>query len=151
MQCRPPASVGRFRGGTAMDDLFRPDMDEKQLNGISMLALAHVGDAVYELLTRTRLCAMGISKVSELHRMTVATVNAPAQAEAAARILPLLSEEEAAIYRRGRNTKVNSVPQKADIAQYHAATGLEALFGWLYLLGRLDRITLLYAAGTEDK
>ena len=126
-------------------------MDEKQVGAMSMLGLAHIGDAVYELLTRTRLCGMGVTKVSELHRMTVATVNAPAQAEAAQRILPKLTEEEAAIYRRGRNTKVNSVPQKADIAQYHAATGLEALFGWLYLLGRLDRIGELYAAGTGEE
>ena len=126
-------------------------MDEKQVGAMSMLGLAHIGDAVYELLTRTRLCGLGVTKVSELHRMTVATVNAPAQAEAAQRILPELTEEEAAIYRRGRNTKVNSVPQKADIAQYHAATGLEALFGWLYLLGRLDRIGELYAAGTGEE
>ena len=126
-------------------------MDEKQAGAMSMLGLAHIGDAVYELLTRTRLCGLGVTKVSELHRMTVATVNAPAQAEAAQRILPKLTEEEAAIYRRGRNTKVNSVPQKADIAQYHAATGLEALFGWLYLLGRLDRIGELYAAGTGEE
>ncbi len=126
-------------------------MDEKQVGAMSMLGLAHIGDAVYELLTRTRLCGLGVTKVSELHRMTVATVNAPAQAEAAQRILPKLTEEEAAIYRRGRNTKVNSVPQKADIAQYHAATGLEALFGWLYLLGRLDRIGELYAAGTGEE
>lgn len=132
-------------------DLFKPNMDEKQVGAMSMLGLAHIGDAVYELLTRTRLCGLGVTKVSELHRMTVATVNAPAQAEAAQRILPQLTEEEAAIYRRGRNTKVNSVPQKADIAQYHAATGLEALFGWLYLLGRLDRIGELYAAGTGEE
>ena len=132
-------------------DLFKPNMDEKQAGAMSMLGLAHIGDAVYELLTRTRLCGLGVTKVSELHRMTVATVNAPAQAEAAQRILPKLTEEEAAIYRRGRNTKVNSVPQKADIAQYHAATGLEALFGWLYLLGRLDRIGELYAAGTGEE
>ena len=132
-------------------DLVKPNMDEKQVGAMSMLGLAHIGDAVYELLTRTRLCGLGVTKVSELHRMTVATVNAPAQAEAAQRILPKLTEEEAAIYRRGRNTKVNSVPQKADIAQYHAATGLEALFGWLYLLGRLDRIGELYAAGTGEE
>ncbi len=132
-------------------DLFKPNMDEKQVGAMSMLGLAHIGDAVYELLTRTRLCGLGVTKVSELHRMTVATVNAPAQAEAAQRILPKLTEEETAIYRRGRNTKVNSVPQKADIAQYHAATGLEALFGWLYLLGRLDRIGELYAAGTGEE
>ena len=74
-------------------DLFKPNMDEKQVGAMSMLGLAHIGDAVYELLTRTRLCGLGVTKVSELHRMTVATVNAPAQAEAAQRILPKLTEE----------------------------------------------------------
>ena len=126
-------------------------MDEKQVGAMSMLGLAHIGDAVYELLTRTRLCGLGVTKVSELHRMTVATVNAPAQAEAAQRILPKLTEEEAAIYRRGRNTKVNSVPQKADIAQYHAATGLEALFGYIYMSGDYERLTTLFEVIWQNK
>ena len=64
-------------------------------------------------------------------------------------MLPRLTPEETAVYKRGRNAKVNSVPQKADIAQYHAATGLEALFGWLYLTGRTERISELYALCTE--
>lgn len=80
---------------------------------------------------------------------TVAIVNAPAQAEAAERLLPLLDEDEMYVYKRGRNAKVNSVPHKADIAQYHAATGLEALFGWLYLQGKTQRINELYAVCVE--
>ena len=120
-------------------------MDKGDVNAISMLGLAHIGDAVYELLTRTMLCADGNRKVTNLHKKTVAIVNAPAQAAAAARLLPVLDEDEAYIYKRGRNAKVNSVPQKADIAQYHAATGLEALFGWLYLQGKTERINELYA------
>lgn len=131
-------------------DYFCPKMDKNDLNAISMLGLAHIGDAVYELLTRTMLCADGNKKVTDLHKKTVAIVNAPAQAAAAARMLPVLSEDEAYIYKRGRNAKVNSVPQKADIAQYHAATGLEALFGWLYLQGKTERINELYAICTED-
>lgn len=131
-------------------DYFCPKMDKKDLNAISMLGLAHIGDAVYELLTRTMLCADGNKKVTDLHKKTVAIVNAPAQAAAAARMLPVLTEDEAYIYKRGRNAKVNSVPQKADIAQYHAATGLEALFGWLYLQGKTERINELYAICTED-
>ena len=131
-------------------DYFCPQMDKNDLNAISMLGLAHIGDAVYELLTRTMLCADGNKKVTELHKKTVAIVNAPAQAAAAARMLPVLTEDEAYIYKRGRNAKVNSVPQKADIAQYHAATGLEALFGWLYLQGKTERINELYAICTED-
>ena len=131
-------------------DYFCPKMDKNDLNAISMLGLAHIGDAVYELLTRTMLCAGGNKKVTDLHKKTVAIVNAPAQAAAAARMLPVLTEDEAYIYKRGRNAKVNSVPQNADIAQYHAATGLEALFGWLYLQGKTERINELYAICTED-
>lgn len=131
-------------------DYFSPHMSLNEVNAISMLGLAHIGDAVYELLTRTMLCADGNKKVTDLHKKTVAIVNAPAQAAAAARMLPVLTEDEAYIYKRGRNAKVNSVPQKADIAQYHAATGLEALFGWLYLQGKTERINELYAICTED-
>lgn len=131
-------------------DYFRPNMSDSEANAVSMLALAHIGDGVYELLTRTMLCTKGYTKVTELHRRTVAVVNAPAQAKAAQRILPVLTEEETAVYKRGRNTKVNSIPQKADIGQYHAATGLEALFGWLYLLGRTERINELYALCVEE-
>ena len=125
-------------------------MTEQEVGKLSMLALAHVGDAVFELLVRSRLCREGPSAVAQLHRQTVAQVNASAQAADMKKLLPLLTEEEAALYKRGRNAKVNSVPHHADIAQYHAATGLEALFGWLYLLGRTERIEELFAAITED-
>ena len=126
-------------------DYFRPNMTAADLKGVSMLGLAHIGDAVFELMTRASLCAEGHTAVSELHRLTTGRVNAPAQAEAAERLLPFLSEEESSIYRRGRNTHVNSVPHAANIGQYHAATGLEALFGWLYLQGRIERLNELYA------
>lgn len=116
---------------------------------LSMLALAHVGDAVYELLTRTMLCTRANSSVAQLHKQTVSYVNAPAQARAAEKILPLLDAEETSVYRRGRNAKVNSVPHNADIGQYHAATGLEALFGWLYLQGRTERVEELFRAIME--
>ena len=131
-------------------DYFYPQMSEQDVNKISMLGLAHIGDGVYELLTRTILCTRGHSSVIELHKLTVSYVNAPAQAAAAEKILPLLSEKESAVYRRGRNAKVNSVPHNANIAQYHAATGLEALFGWLYLQGRKERIGQLFAAIMEE-
>ena len=123
---------------------------EPEVGKLSMLALAHVGDAVFELLVRARLCREGPAAVAQLHRQTVAQVNASAQAADMKKLLPLLTEEEAALYKRGRNAKVNSVPHHADIAQYHAATGLEALFGWLYLLGRTERIEELFAAITEE-
>ena len=132
-----------------MENYFCPQMDMQNINSISMLGLAHIGDAVYELLTRTMLCSDGSKRATELHKRTVAIVNAPAQAAAAERMLPSLNDSELYIYKRGRNAKVNSVPQKADIAQYHAATGLEALFGWLYLQGKTQRINELYAICTE--
>ena len=125
-------------------------MSLQEVNRISMLGLAHVGDGVYELLTRTMLCRQGHSAVGELHRLTVARVKAPAQARAAEKLLPLMTEEELAVYKRGRNAHVHGVPQHADVGDYHAATGLEALFGWLYLLGRLERIQQLYDAVTEE-
>ena len=132
---------------------FFPEMPVQDVNKISMLGLAHVGDAVYELLYRSKLCTDGHTAVAEMHRMTVAFVRAEAQAEAAAKLLPVLTQEEASVYKRGRNAKVNSVPHNADIGQYHAATGLEALFGWLYLLGRTERINELFniiTGGTDD-
>lgn len=125
-------------------------MNISDVNKISMLGLAHIGDAVYELLTRTMLCRTGHTSVTELHRLTVSMVNAPAQAKAAEMLLPVLSPDELAVYKRGRNTKVNSVPQKADIAEYHAATGLEALFGWLYLQDRTERINELFSMITVN-
>ena len=125
-------------------------MSVQEVNQIGMLSLAHVGDAVYELLVRSRLCADNHTAVTQLHRLTVSQVNAAAQAQAVEKILPLLTEEERGVYKRGRNTKVNSVPHHAEIAQYHAATGLEALFGWLYLLGRRERLEELFAHITEE-
>lgn len=133
-----------------MKNFFCPQMELRDINNISMLGLAHIGDGVYELLTRTMLCSDGNKKVTELHKKSVAIVNAPAQAAAMERLLPHLTADELAIYKRGRNAKVNSVPQKADIGQYHAATGLEALFGWLYLQGKTERINDLYSVCVEE-
>ena len=132
------------------NDYLHPHMSPEDVGRISMLGLAHVGDGVWELLVRTMLCAGGHQAIHDLHRETVRCVNAPAQAHAAERLLPLLTEEEAAVYRRGRNAKVHGVPQNASVAEYHSATGLEALFGWLYLLGRTDRLTALFAAAMEE-
>ncbi len=125
-------------------DYFSPQMSLNEVNSISMLGLAHIGDGVYELLVRTMLCAQGHSAVQQLHKLTVAKVNAPAQAAAVKKILPSLNDEELAVYKRGRNAKVNSIPQRASETEYHAATGLEALFGWLYLRGRRERISELF-------
>ena len=121
-----------------------------EANAMSSLALAHVGDAVYELLVRSMLAARGPAAVYDLHRQTVAYVRAEAQAETVKRLLPLLTEEEMAVYKRGRNSRVHGIPAHANPGEYHSATGLEALLGWLYLTGRQDRIRTLFDAVTED-
>ena len=132
-----------------METLY-PKLPPKEVNQMNMLALAHVGDAVYELLVRSMLCREKKASVMQLHRLTVEQVRAEAQAEAVKKLLPHLDEEELAVYKRGRNTKVNSAPHHAEIAQYHAATGLEALFGWLYLQGRNERIGELFTFVMEE-
>ena len=125
-------------------------MSAREANSISMLGLAHVGDAVYELLIRSMLCQQGHSAVGDLQRSTVTLVRAEAQAQAMALLVDILDEEELAVYKRGRNTRVNSVPKHADLSQYHAATGLEALFGWLYLQVKLERINQLFNVIMEN-
>lgn len=144
LENRPVGTIA-FRTGTD----FAPEMTPAQVGELSTLALAHIGDAVYELMMRTALCEAGLTAVTDLHRETVRRVNAPAQAKAAEKLLPALTDAERAVYKRGRNAKVNSVPQHADVSEYHAATGLEALFGWLYLQGRTQRLRELFTVLSE--
>lgn len=125
-------------------DYFHVNMEKDALLRMSSLGLAHLGDGVFELMVRTWLCLHGKAKVKDLHRAAVAYVAAPAQAAAVEGLLPLLTPEEADVYRRGRNTAPHSVPRAATRAQYQSATGLEALFGWLYLQGRTDRLNELF-------
>ncbi len=134
-----------------MTDYFSASMTDDELARISVLGLAHIGDGVYELLVRTWLCRHGKSTSKGLHRETVSYVCAPAQAAAMGRLMPQLSENELAVYKRGRNAKVNSVPRNAQISDYHAATGLETLFGYLYLKGNTDRINELFALIMEEQ
>ncbi len=132
-----------------MENYFEPHMTLREINQISALGLAHCGDAVFELLVRTWLCAHGGAKAKNLHRETVRYVSAPAQAERVERLLPLLTEEETDFYRRGRNAHVHGVPKNATHEQYSRATGLECLFGSLYLLGRRERINELFLQTME--
>ena len=132
-------------------DYFHLNIDRQALLNISSLGLAHLGDGVFEVMVRSWLCLHGKTKVKDLHRATVQYVSAPAQAAAVERILPTLSSEELDVYRRGRNTAPHSVPRAASRAQYQAATGLEALFGWLYLQGRTDRLNQLFQQMMEPQ
>ena len=133
-----------------MESYFDITMNDDQLRAISSIGLAHMGDAVFEILVRTWLCAHGKATGKGLHQATIALVRAESQAEKAERILPLLTEEEAAVFRRGRNAQVHSVPPHASRAQYGEATALEALFGWLWLKDRKDRINELFCAMMEE-
>ena len=133
-----------------MENYFEPQLDKLALHDITALGLAHMGDCVFELLVRTWLCTHGGSKVKDLHRATVAHVSAPAQAARMDRMLPLLTEEEMAIYRRGRNAHVHSVPPSASRADYLKATALECLLGYLYLHGATGRINQLFTIMMEE-
>ncbi|MEG2597645.1 MAG: ribonuclease III domain-containing protein [Oscillospiraceae bacterium] len=105
---------------------------------MSPLTLAFVGDAVFELLVRGKLIMRGNSPVNKLHKHTVELVCASAQCKAIKILMPMLTEEELGMYKRGRNTH-NNVPKNADAAEYRSATGLETLFGYLYVKGDTKR------------
>ena len=119
-------------------------LPEGEINAMSALALAHMGDAVFEVLVRTWLCVHGKATGRGLHQATIKLVCAESQAAKAQKILPILTAEELAVYKRGRNAQVNSIPGHASRAQYGEATALEALLGWLYLKGCRARINELF-------
>ena len=130
---------------------FEPHLTPDELRAISAIGVAHMGDAVYETLVRTWLCVHGKATGKELHRATIALVCAQKQAELAQRVLPQLTEEELAVYKRGRNANVHAMPRSATPAQYHAATGLECVMGWLYLRGDKERAEQLFHAMMEEE
>ena len=133
-----------------MENYFEIALEEEDLRGISSIGLAHLGDAVFELLVRTWLCAHGKATGKDLHRAAIALVCAPEQARRAQRILPLLTPEEDAVFKRGRNAAVHGIPKNATTAQYHQATALECLLGWLYLRGDTKRVNQLFTVMMEE-
>ena len=128
-----------------MENYFDMRLTTLQVNAISNLGLAHMGDGVYELMCRAYLCANGDHTVKNLHKDAVQLVKAPTQAAFADKIKPILTEEEMDYFRRGKNAHTHAAPKSASRAEYAKATGLEALFGALYLLGRTDRLNELFA------
>ena len=127
-----------------MENYFQMNMSKKDIDAISNLGLAHIGDSVFEVLCRGFLCARGGKNVGNLHREPVALVKAPSQARFVEKLLPVLTEEELGYYRRGKNAHVHAVPKGATPAEYAKATGLETLFGVLYLSGQTDRLNELF-------
>ena len=130
-------------GESVMDRLCPMEVD---LHGVSPLNLAFVGDGVYDLMVRERLVCLANRPNKELHQLAVQQVRAEAQAAALDKLLPTLSEEETAVYKRGRNAHTSRSG-----GDYHKATGLEALFGYLYLSGRVDRVRELFALIVEEE
>ena len=116
---------------------------------LSPLNLAFIGDCIYEILVREALVCEANRPVNELHRESVKYVSAKAQTEAYAKIKDMLTEEETAQFKRGRNANVGPSPKCATDAEYHTATGIEALFGYLYLSGKTERIKQLFATITD--
>ena len=127
-----------------MENFFEMNMTKAQIDAISNLGLAHMGDCVYEMLVRAYLCAEGNKTVAQLHKQTITMVKATYQAAFVDKMLPLLNEDEMTHYRRGKNSHVHAVPKSATPAQYAKATGLEALFGYLFLSGKKERANEIF-------
>ena len=127
-----------------MENYFQMNLTPAQVNAITNLGLAHIGDGAYELLCRAYLCGKGNKTVLKLHRDAVELVKAPTQAKFADKLKPHLTEEELAYFRRGKNTHTHAAPKSATPQEYAKATGLETLFGALYLMGRTDRLNELF-------
>ena len=132
-----------------MENYFKMNLTESEIKAISNLGLAHMGDCVFEILCRGYLCAKGGKNVGNLHRDTINMVKASSQAKFMDKLLPHLTEAELSFYRRGKNSHVHAVPKSCTPAEYAKATGLEALFGALYLAGETDRINELFKTVME--
>lgn len=127
-----------------MENYFDLHLSRQQVDAISNLGLAHMGDCVFEILVRSYLCVRGDVKVDTLHKDTVALVRATAQAKFADQMLPILTEDELYFYRRGKNSHVHAVPKSATPLEYAKATGVETLFGVLYLMGQRERANEIF-------
>ena len=131
-------------------DYFHLNQPADEIRAVSNLGLAHIGDGVYDLMVRSWLCIHGKATNRGLHKATVKYVAAPAQAKAAERIIPLLTQEEADVFRRGRNTSPHTVPKAASREEYQTATAVEALFGYLWLKGETGRLNELFETMMEE-
>lgn len=117
---------------------------------VAPLILAHIGDAVYEVVVRTIELSKGNRAIEKVHRDSISLVNAKTQAEMSEKLLPILTEDELSIYKRGRNAKSATHAKNASIGDYRKATGFEALIGYLYLSGQNDRMLFLINEGINN-
>lgn len=132
-------------------DYFHLSAPKQDLLNMSSLGFAYLGDAVYEVMVRAWLCLHGKLTPGRQHKAALAYLAAPRQAALLERILPLLTQEEAQVLKRGRNASPHSYPKGATRQEYLAATGLETLFGWLYLRGETDRLNTLFETMMEGE
>ena len=132
-------------------DYFHLSAPKQDLLNMSSLGFAYLGDAVYEVMVRAWLCLHGTLTPGRQHKAALAYEAAPRQAALLERILPLLTQEEAQVLKRGRNASPHSYPKGATRQEYLAATGLETLFGWLYLRGETDRLNTLFETMMEGE
>lgn len=123
--------------------------EEIDVKTYSPLALAFMGDCIFEIIIRTVVVERGNRRAEGLHKFKSAVVNAKVQAKMAEMLLPELTEEELACYKRGRNAKSHSMAKNATVGEYRKATGLEALYGYLYLQNQEDRLLELTKMGLE--
>ena len=134
---------------TEIRELF--NITEKDPKQYSPLALAYIGDGVYDLIIRTMVVECGNARVNQLHKKVSGMVKAAAQAELVHKIEPLLTEEERGVYKRGRNAKSYTKAKNASVTDYRHATGFEALVGYLYLNHQFERILELIQIGLKEQ
>ena len=141
------AEIDRDLAGWIREGFALPEQDIKTY---SPLTLAYIGDSIYDVVIRTMLVERGNAPVHGLHREASSMVKAEAQKQSLQKIEPELTEEELAIYKRGRNAKSYTSAKNASITDYRIATGLESLMGYLYLTGQMERLLYLVRLGLED-
>lgn len=127
------------------------DIKEVDIKTYSPLALAYIGDGIYDLIIRSIVVGKGNTSANQLHRRTSRLVKASAQSEMIEVLLPVLTQEEEAVYKRGRNAKSPTMAKNATMSDYRRATGFEALMGYLYLKGQMERILELVSIGLEGE
>ena len=126
-------------------------MDKAKANNLNPIVLAFVGDAVYSLFVREKLTFTSDSKSGELNKLATSEVMATAQAEFVKEILPMLTDEEVAVYKRARNAKKPTKAKHASVADYNSATGFEAVLGYLYIIGETERLNLILNKGKTNE
>lgn len=146
--------IGQESIGQDSADLLRQikrvfNCRENDVRSYSPLTLAYLGDVVYDLIIRTVVVERGNRAVNALHKRTTEYVKAQTQARMIEALLPMLTQEEEAVYKRGRNAKSYTTAKNASVADYRKATGFEALLGYLYLCNRMDRVLVLSKKGIE--